>query len=141
MGISLMGILLMDCAEAWCDALTQEVRNNFEELNHQFQQRFIDAEHTRMQRQMATLWRAHQIKKTRPIKRFNKMIKLIIHTYNYPKRNVAKSENCLHIKYKNRLETSRKCHCPQRRHYARQYSRDISICYSKLRFQLLVTER
>lgn len=57
---TLLGLLMTGLAETWFNALTPAVRNNYEQLEAQFRDQFVNVEVTRLQRQMATLTRAQQ---------------------------------------------------------------------------------
>ena len=59
-----MGLLMTGGAGTWFDSLGQDIRQNYEQLQEQFRQTYIDVEHTRLQRQMATLTRVQQTGET-----------------------------------------------------------------------------
>ena len=57
---TLLGLLLSGTAETWYNSLPQEVREDYDELERRFRAKYVDAESTRMQRQMSTLTRMQQ---------------------------------------------------------------------------------
>lgn len=57
---TLLGLLLSGTAETWYNSLPQEVREDYDELERRFRAKYVDAENTRMQRQMSTLTRMQQ---------------------------------------------------------------------------------
>ena len=56
----LMGLMLTGSAETWFNSLPQEQRNNYAGLEQVFRQRYINAEHTRLERQLKTISRQQQ---------------------------------------------------------------------------------
>ena len=57
---TLLGLLMIGGAGTWFDSLDQNIRQNYDLLQAQFRQTYIDVEHTRVERQMATLRRVQQ---------------------------------------------------------------------------------
>ena len=55
-----MGLLLSGYSETWFNNLPQTTRHNFEHLQHAFIRTFVNADHTRIYRQMASLSRIQQ---------------------------------------------------------------------------------